>query len=173
MKHSRHAFTLVELLVVISIIGLLSTIAVVSLGSARTKTRNTKRTSDIGQIATAFNLANIANGGSYPTSGGACLSTACGGGWSGVAASATVDAYLAPYLSNKPTDPIEGKRSVTGYTYNSSFSGTGPYDGYVFESGPYLSWFNETESNLTVICGTGHIYSSTSIQTQCFLRLNQ
>jgi prepilin-type N-terminal cleavage/methylation domain-containing protein len=39
----RKAFTLVELLVVISIIGLLSTIAVTSLSSARRQSRNAKR----------------------------------------------------------------------------------------------------------------------------------
>jgi prepilin-type N-terminal cleavage/methylation domain-containing protein len=173
-KTNKHrAFTLVELLVVIAIIGLLSTVAIVSLDSARVKSRIAKRNSDTEQIYKAFTLAYNAGGGSFPTSGGACVSTACGGGWAGVGASAAVDAYLSPYMASKTTDPLDGKRTVTGYVYTTSFSGTGPYDGFVFPAAPYLSWFNETPSNLASVCGPGHIYTSNSTQTQCFLQLDQ
>jgi len=166
---NRRAFTLVELLVVIAIIGLLSTVAVVALGSARASGRIARRNADIKQLHTAFSLPYI-NTGSYPA-GTSCLSTTCGGGWAGVSASATIDTYFG--LQTKPLDPLEGKRTVTGYTYNSAFTGTAPYDGYVFPSAPYLSWFNETPSNLENVCGPGRIWSSTTTQTQCFLQLNQ
>jgi prepilin-type N-terminal cleavage/methylation domain-containing protein len=66
---SRRAFTLVELLVVISIIGLLSTIAVVSLGSARMNARNTQRKANLVQISKALDLY-YADNSSYPSTGG-------------------------------------------------------------------------------------------------------
>ena len=64
----RGAFTLVELLVVISIIGLLSTIAIVSLTSARMKARDTKRIVDIRQISLAMQMYRQDNG-NYPDPG--------------------------------------------------------------------------------------------------------
>jgi prepilin-type N-terminal cleavage/methylation domain-containing protein len=159
----RRAFTLVELLVVIAIIGLLSTIAIVALGSSRTKARNAKRNADIKQIANAFDFGVSANG-SLPLGSG-CLSTACGGGWESVAPSATVDAFLAPYIPSKPTDPLESVRTVSGYTYNSAFNiGGGDF--------PALSWFNEGPSSAT-ICGPGLVVYSANGQTQCYLQLNQ
>jgi prepilin-type N-terminal cleavage/methylation domain-containing protein len=170
----RHAFTLVELLVVIAIIGLLSTVAVVALSGARAGSRNAKRNADIAQLSKAFYMAyDAAGAGSYPASGGACVSAACGGSWSGISASATIDAYLSPYLSAKPIDPADGKRSVTGFVYTTTFSGASTYDSYVFPTGAYVSWFMETVPSLSGICGAGHIYSSSATQTQCFLQLTQ
>ena len=81
---TRRAFTLVELLVVISIIALMSTIAAVSLSSARAQARNTKRIADIRQLVTAFGFGFDANG-AYPSSGGnffVCISSSCYDGWS-------------------------------------------------------------------------------------------
>jgi prepilin-type N-terminal cleavage/methylation domain-containing protein len=72
---SRRAFTLVELLVVISIIGLLSTIAVVSLSSARMKARDTRRLADMRQIQTAIQLYYETYGG-FP---GLISDVGCGG----------------------------------------------------------------------------------------------
>jgi len=158
--------------VVIAIIGLLSTVAVVALNSARVSSRVARRNADIQQIFKAFSLAYDVGGAAYPASGGCCLSVSCGGGWAGVAASATVDAYLSPYLARKPIDPADGVRTVTGYVYTSPWTGTSAYDGYVFPSASYLSWFTETTSNLNGICNAGRIYSSTAVQTQCFLQLN-
>ncbi len=65
MHMPRKAFTLVELLVVISIIGLLSAIATVSLGSARTKAKATRAIADLRQINTALQMYYDANG-KYP-----------------------------------------------------------------------------------------------------------
>lgn len=55
------AFTLVELLVVISIIGLLSTLALVSLNGARAKARDAIRINDIKIISDAIEMYNIDN----------------------------------------------------------------------------------------------------------------
>jgi len=168
----RAAFTLVELLVVIAIIGLLSTVAVVATAGARASSRNARRNADILQIYKAFTVAyNL--GTAFPSSSGACVSASCGGGWSGIYDVPAVTAYLSPYLASKPIDPSDGKRTVTGYVYNSAFGATGPYDGHVFPLGVYLSWFVETVPNLSGICGAGAIYSSDSTQTQCFLQVDQ
>jgi len=168
----RRAFTLVELLVVIAIIGLLSTIAIISTANARMASRNVRRNADIAQYLKAFSLANDANGGVYPLVQ-SCVSVTCGGAWSGVVANAGVDNFFSPYFPNKPTDPPDAKRTVTGYVYNGAFSGTAPYDGYIYSSVPVVSWFMETPSNITTICGAGRVWSTTATQTQCFLILNQ
>jgi prepilin-type N-terminal cleavage/methylation domain-containing protein len=55
-KFNQSAFTLVELLVVISIIGILSSFAIVSLNSARVKARDALRKGDMAQLRTALSM---------------------------------------------------------------------------------------------------------------------
>ena len=120
----RAAFTLVELLVVISIIALLSTIAVTAMGSARKQARNTKRISDIKQLATAFYLA-YNNNGSYPAGGWACVTTACTGGWVSIGADSTIDGIIFGsngYMAAKPTDPTGDAKTYGGYVYASNYT---------------------------------------------------
>ncbi len=50
MRNSKKAFTLVELIVVITILAILGTIAFISLQGYSSDARNTKRTSDLGNI---------------------------------------------------------------------------------------------------------------------------
>ncbi len=71
----RRAFTLVELLVVISIIGLLSSIAVVNLGAARNKAKRAKAQAEVRMLFDAINRYNIDNG-SWPGLGSGNLTTA-------------------------------------------------------------------------------------------------
>lgn len=170
----RKAFTLVELLVVISIIGLLSTVAVVSLGSARQKSRNTKRVTDIKQLVTAFSLAYDTNG-SFPdssaSSGGfACVAAACTGSWASPA-NATVDAIMFPtFMGQKPLDPTDGLRSRTGYRYNNNYAGTTSLvDGFVFTAGPVLLYALEQPAT----CVLGHAYVADTNRIECFAALDQ
>jgi len=65
----RSAFTLVELLVVISIIGILSTLAVVATSSAGMNARNQKRKADMVQLSKALELY-YSDYGAYPSTGG-------------------------------------------------------------------------------------------------------
>src|SRR5687768_11869077 len=104
-QYKQKGFTLIELLVVIAIIGLLSSIVMASLGSARKKARNVQRDATIKQLITAFNIG-LVDGSGLPSSGGlwVCVAADCYEGWDIYNAGATVDAYLAPYIT-KPVDP--------------------------------------------------------------------
>jgi prepilin-type N-terminal cleavage/methylation domain-containing protein len=91
------AFTLVELLVVISIIGLLASIVLVSLDSTRKKGRDSKRIADLKQIQLALELYFDQNNAFPPGGGGAtqnCLTSA--------------QLEIPGYLSKIPTDPLTG-----------------------------------------------------------------
>ena len=59
MKSTKKAFTLVELIVVITILAILGTIAFISLGSYTGDARNAKRTDAISKIATSIENALI------------------------------------------------------------------------------------------------------------------
>ena len=59
MRNTKKAFTLVELIVVITILAILGTIAFISLQGYSADARNSKRTSDIGNIQSAITLKNV------------------------------------------------------------------------------------------------------------------
>ncbi len=170
-KKSGAGFTLIELLVVISIIGLLASIALVGLSASRKKARNARRVASIVQLTQAFHLALNANG-TLPASGTwVCVSTACAGSWSSFVANATVDSALSPYIQ-KPIDPLDGIRSISGFAYNSAWSGgTGGYDSFVFPAGSYLSWTMELPYSAD-LCGTGHIWAVGATYFECELKLD-
>jgi prepilin-type N-terminal cleavage/methylation domain-containing protein len=133
---ARRAFTLVELLVVISIIGLLSTIATVSMSSARSKARDTKRQADVKQIITAMQMYYDTNG-TYPNTGATgtaplncsgggtnwfCLGHGSGTCWtSGYSGCAALDNALALYMAKIPDDP-ENNTAYDGDAYLYSYS---------------------------------------------------
>jgi prepilin-type N-terminal cleavage/methylation domain-containing protein len=174
MKFNRSkGFTLIELLVVVAVIGVLAAVILVSINSSRVRARNVRRVSDINQLLNAFNLG-LSNGSSLPSSPSwVCLSTTCYGSvFSGVPASPTVDAYIAPYIT-KPADPYDGgARDYGGYLYSTGYSaGIGPYDGYNFTLGTYLRWMAEPPASSTA-CGKGHIYNVTTRYSQCFLKID-
>jgi len=56
MINTKKAFTLVELIVVITILAILGTIAFISLQGYSADARNSKRTQDINSIAGAVNV---------------------------------------------------------------------------------------------------------------------
>lgn len=160
----RRAFTLVELLVVISIIGLLSTIAVVSLGSARVQARNAKRISDIKQLGTAFMLGYESNQ-SWPLSTGACVSATCYGGYSVVVAVPAVDSFFTTYIT-KPIDPANSTRGYGGYVYE-QFAGGAGFDGN-FPAGTVIDYMLEPASS----CGPGRVWLKNSNFTECVYYLS-
>lgn len=106
----RTAFTLVELLVVISIIALLSTVAVAATSSARSKARDIKRLADLKQIKTAIDLYLETNG-VAPQCGQINCTTPVTT-WGDFTAITIKPAYMA----NIPTDPLNVARQY-GYYY--------------------------------------------------------
>ena len=56
MKNTKKAFTLVELIVVITILAILGTIAFISLQGYSADARNSKRTSDLNSLASKMNI---------------------------------------------------------------------------------------------------------------------
>ncbi len=118
----RRAFTLVELLVVISIIGLLSTIAMASMSSARARSRDAKRIADLKAVRVALEAYGIDNG-AYPTCGQACVATYCDCttvGWGG---SFTAMEIKPNYMATIPTDPIGN--ATYGYFYARGYKPSG------------------------------------------------
>jgi prepilin-type N-terminal cleavage/methylation domain-containing protein len=56
MRNTKSAFTLVELIVVITILAILGTIAFISLQGYSADARNSKRTSDLNNITSSLNI---------------------------------------------------------------------------------------------------------------------
>ena len=140
---TRRAFTLVELLVVISIIGLLSTVAMVLMSSSRVKARDAKRVQDKDQIISALNLYYSDNG-TWPSSNGtwdcfgAPTTESCWGGsytgWD------TLKTNMAPYMSAFPTtNTVSGNNAYNRYLY--AYSSTVPPIGALL--GAVLVWPKE------------------------------
>ncbi len=75
MNKTRKAFTLIEMLVVISIIGILAAMAMVSFSSVQKQARDTTRKSDLKQYQTAIESYSNRNNGNYPISGSTVIST--------------------------------------------------------------------------------------------------
>lgn len=93
---SRSAFTLVELLIVITIIGILSVALIPRLVGAPARARDAQRRTDVQTIATALELY-ADDEGSYPTAAGGfdCIGEAGPKG------------ALSDYLSSYPVDPVD------------------------------------------------------------------
>lgn len=108
----KKAFTLVELLVVISIIAMLTSIVLVSLRGVRTKARDARRMSDIRQISNAMEMAyadvspECGGENAYPTSSSA----------SGTTTLSSVLPRICPtsgtYLNPTPSDPTPGRSYI-------------------------------------------------------------
>lgn len=153
-------FTLIELLVVVSIIGILSSIVLASLVSAKQQSRNATRLSSIHTLVNAFSLS-LTNGPLPVTTGYVCVSATCYGLWSSYVANAAVDAYLAPSLSKKPSDPVGGTRARGGFLYKNPATVNSV-------TGAYLDYLIEPPGS----CGAGTAVSTTADYVDCYLKLD-
>lgn len=104
-SHTHRAFTLIELLIVITIIGILAVALVPRLTGGPAKARDAQRKTDLQQIATALEFYADDNSGQYPTP----ASTSC---------VSDIKTSLTGYLTTIPSDPQAGGTVCTsGYTY--------------------------------------------------------
>jgi prepilin-type N-terminal cleavage/methylation domain-containing protein len=131
------AFTLIELLIVITIIGILAVALVPRITGGPAKARDASRKADLQQIATALEFYADDNSGSY-LAGNQCISDA---------------AELGDYLTTVPSDPTGavapgcaggyGYRAVSGgyllfatLEGNATATGEGIYDfNFTFDNG--------------------------------------
>jgi prepilin-type N-terminal cleavage/methylation domain-containing protein len=144
----RQAFTLVELLVVISIIGLLSAIATVSMNSARVNARNQKRKADLVQISKALELY-YTHYGTYPSTGvsGCCSwwgATSTFGSHASSGSGGWIPDLAPTYIGQLPNDPNMGKVNPSSALFGCR-SNAG-WNTYVYTS-------NGTDYKLLAYCG--------------------
>lgn len=131
-KKNNKAFTLIEMLVVISLIGILAALAMVSFSSVQKQARDTSRKSDLKQYQTATESYASRNNGTYPIAAAAQN-----------AASGTYCTALN--IGICPPDPKNAAPYV--YRYISDASGTN-----------YVLWGGLEKSSPTtywVICSNG------------------
>lgn len=106
----KKAFTLVEILVVVTIIALLASLAAVSYSQFVKQARDAKRTTDIEQIRAAIELyRNFDIAGAYP----ATLDFSGAG---------TIEDANAKYLGIVPNDPLSSKGYTLYYASSAPFT---------------------------------------------------
>jgi len=94
---NNKAFSLVELLVVVTIIAILSATAYIALGGQTVKARNAKRIQDLDTIQSALEMYALSNNDKYPT--------------------ALNELVTAKSISKIPVDPSSNSATTYNYEY--------------------------------------------------------
>lgn len=99
MRNTKSAFTLVELIVVITILAILGTIAFISLQGYSADARNSKRTSDLNNITSSLNIKLTTGMGvmSAIADSTSALASVDLAGWTGTTSSTVYDAGKVNY----------------------------------------------------------------------------
>lgn len=163
----RRAFTLIELLIVITIIGILAAALLPRITSGPSKARDAQRQTDLQQIATALEFYADDHSGVYPSTGSNnCVED--------------IESDLLDYMSSVPSDPNDNVSgtcsgaSTDGYSYvqlgsngtsyiliagleNGTGEGDGNYDADAFPvTGFTTQTFSDVVSqNADYLCGEG------------------
>ncbi len=121
MKKNKKAFSLIELLIVITIIGILSVLFLPSITTGPSKARDTARVTNIADIALALEVY-YQDVGHFPNSTGEALID-----------TSTAGAAIVDYFDNSsvPTDPQTGNPNPVGITGTGSYYYEGTDNGYV------------------------------------------
>lgn len=125
----RHAFTLIEILLVVGILAVLASVVFVALDPAKRfrEARDARRTQDIQSILTAIHTYIIDNRGSLPagldtterqlgTATSGCAISTGGCSVSGTGNCLNLTTPLAKYLKSMPIDPNNGTAALTRYS---------------------------------------------------------
>lgn len=116
----KKAFTLIELLIVISIVGILTALITTNLQGARSRARDTRRKADLHTIDQSLRLYyNDAkqfpvSDASYQIVGCGTIATPLACSWEGTFATDS-----STYVGSLPTDPSSSSTSVINYQYYS------------------------------------------------------
>ncbi len=110
MKKLKKAFTLVELMVVITVIAILMTIAIVSFTRIQKQSRDTKRKADMRTMATALQ-AYFTEFQAYPISA------------TEAPVSSALSVLTPKYIPSMPATPLGSTGSYTTYTYITNATG--------------------------------------------------
>jgi len=125
-RHRLRAFTLIELLIVITIIGILAVALIPRIAGGPARARDAQRKTDLNQLAEALEFYANDNGGSYPSlSGGTFVCT-------------NFVTAFSTYMTTVPSDPSGvgvssgAKNCKTNYTYMPlSANGSSTPNGYL------------------------------------------
>lgn len=143
---TKRAFTLIEMLVVISLIGILAALALVSFGNSQKQARDSQRKSELRQYQTALENYATKNGTLYPS----------------YTSSTSADTTLCTKLSltTCPTDP----KDVSPYLYRYISNGTG---GGTDTATDYSLWTGLESGSGTywIVCSNGKVGENASVPT--------
>lgn len=149
--HRERAFTLIEMLVVISLIGILAALALVSFGASQKQARDTTRRSDLRQYQTSLEMYGNLTSGLFPsrTTAVSAYSTLC----------SDLNVRLEPDISCSE-DPKNSSDSTFAYSFISDgTTGTASATKYVLWS----KVENSSTTKYWILCSNGKTGESTSV----------